>query len=61
VVNDAPTEVRIFSSNTSATFTGTYTIAMLDAEIPGAQLPNGQNRHWLLNGVTFTSVFCRNV
>ncbi|KAF8163020.1 phosphatidylethanolamine-binding protein [Crassisporium funariophilum] len=29
-----------------------YTLAMVDADVVGAKLPQGQTRHWLVNGVT---------
>ncbi|KAF9036779.1 phosphatidylethanolamine-binding protein [Panaeolus papilionaceus] len=43
--------VTITPGNASVTLTGTYTLAMVDADIVGAELPDGQTRHWLVNGV----------
>ncbi|PPQ72491.1 hypothetical protein CVT24_003254 [Panaeolus cyanescens] len=43
--------VTITPANSSVTLTGTYTLAMVDADIVGAVLPEGQTRHWLVNGV----------
>jgi hypothetical protein len=45
-------DLTITPANASVTFSGTYTLAMVDADIVGAQLPEGQTRHWLVNGVT---------
>jgi len=35
--------------NTSTTFSGNYTLVMLDAGTVGEKLPEGQTRHWLRN------------
>lgn len=43
-VNDSP----------DVTASGTYTIAMIDADIVGADQTGGQTRHWLVNGVKAT-------
>ncbi|CAE6420772.1 unnamed protein product [Rhizoctonia solani] len=40
------------SSDVSAS--GTYTVAMIDADIVGASQAEGQTRHWLVNGVKAT-------
>jgi len=45
------TTVTVKPGNTSTTLSGYYTLAMLDASYVGAQLPQGQTRHWLVNGV----------
>jgi len=31
---------------------GSYLLAMLDADVPNSKLPQGNNRHWLVRGVT---------
>lgn len=38
------------------TLSGTYTIAMVDADIVGTDLAEGENRHWLVNGATISSM-----
>ncbi|KAF8609913.1 PEBP-like protein [Ceratobasidium sp. AG-I] len=43
-VNDSP----------DVTASSTYTIAMIDADIVGADQAEGQTRHWLVNGVKAT-------
>ncbi|KAF9533341.1 phosphatidylethanolamine-binding protein [Crepidotus variabilis] len=43
--------VKVTPGNSSVTLNGTYTLAMVDAEAPGSKLPEGQTRHWLVNGV----------
>jgi phosphatidylethanolamine-binding protein (PEBP) family uncharacterized protein len=49
----APTPtVTIAPANSSVSFSGNYTLVMVDADIVGSKLPNGQTRHWLVNGVT---------
>jgi hypothetical protein len=49
----APTPtVTISAANSSVSLAGNYTLAMVDADIVGSKLPNGQTRHWLANGVT---------
>lgn len=47
-VNDSP----------DVTASSTYTIAMIDADIVGANQTAGQTRHWLVNGVKATGEFC---
>lgn len=47
-VGSAPT----LTVHGSTALSGQYTLAMMDAEVPGSQLPEGTNRHWLLTGVT---------
>jgi len=39
--------VTVQNGNTTAK----YTLAMLDADTVGSKLPDGQTRHWLVNGV----------
>jgi len=39
----------------NATLTGDFTIAMVDADVVGADESGGVNRHWLENGVTVSS------
>ncbi|KAG8759461.1 hypothetical protein FRC12_009749 [Ceratobasidium sp. 428] len=43
-VNDSP----------DVTASGTYTVAMIDADTVGASQAEGQTRHWLVNGVKAT-------
>ncbi|KAG9102152.1 hypothetical protein FS749_014930 [Ceratobasidium sp. UAMH 11750] len=43
-VNDSP----------DVTASGTYTVAMIDADTVGASQTGGQTRHWLVNGVKAT-------
>jgi len=43
-VNDSP----------DVTASGTYTVAMIDADTVGADQSGGQTRHWLVNGVKAT-------
>jgi phosphatidylethanolamine-binding protein len=52
-VSAAPT-LTVTPANSSVSFSGTYTLAMLDAETVGSTLPDGVNRHWLVNGVEVT-------
>jgi hypothetical protein len=58
-VGSAPT-VTVSPANSSVSLTGTYTLAMVDADIVGAKLPNGQTRHWLVNGVTAATGVVKN-
>jgi hypothetical protein len=44
--------VTITPANASVTLTGTYTLAMVDADIVGSDPAAGETRHWLVNGVT---------
>lgn len=43
--------VTVAAVDPSTNLSGTYTLAMIDADVAGAKLTQGQNRHWLLNGV----------
>ncbi|KJA27255.1 hypothetical protein HYPSUDRAFT_198521 [Hypholoma sublateritium FD-334 SS-4] len=57
----APTPtVTIAAANSSVSLTGTYTLAMVDADVVGSKLTNGQTRHWLVNGVTVSGVTLSN-
>lgn len=47
--------VTVTPANASVQLTGSYTIMMVDADIVGADLSKGVNKHWLLNGVTISS------
>ena len=55
-VAQTPT-VSILPANSSISFNGTYTLVMVDADVVGSKLPNGQTRHWLENGVTIEGMF----
>ncbi|KDR81353.1 hypothetical protein GALMADRAFT_239202 [Galerina marginata CBS 339.88] len=46
--------VTVTPANTSVSLTGTYTLVMVDADVVGKNLPDGQTRHWLVNGVTIS-------
>jgi hypothetical protein len=46
--------VTVTPANSSVTLDGTYTLAMVDADVVGSKLPDGQTRHWLVNGVTIS-------
>jgi phosphatidylethanolamine-binding protein (PEBP) family uncharacterized protein len=46
-VNDSP----------DVTASGTYTVAMIDADVVGADQTGGQTRHWLVNDVKATGKF----
>jgi phosphatidylethanolamine-binding protein (PEBP) family uncharacterized protein len=52
-VSPTPT-VTVTPANSSVSLNGTYTIAMVDADVVGSKLPEGQTRHWLVNGVTIS-------
>ncbi|KAJ3504867.1 hypothetical protein NLJ89_g7715 [Agrocybe chaxingu] len=52
-VGPTPT-VTVVPANSSVSLSGTYTLAMVDADIVGSKLPEGQTRHWLVNGVTIS-------
>jgi len=57
----APTPtVTIAAANSSVSLTGTYTLAMVDADVVGSKLPDGQTRHWLVNGVTVSGTTLSN-
>lgn len=45
-------KVSVEGANSTVQFTGKYTLAMLDADIVGADNSQGVTRHWLVNGVT---------
>jgi len=47
--------VTVTSANSSAQLTGKFTITMVDADIVGSDLSKGENRHWLVNGVTIAN------
>ncbi|KAF9451222.1 PEBP-like protein [Macrolepiota fuliginosa MF-IS2] len=47
-VGSAPT----LTVHSPTTLNGQYVLAMLDADVPGAKLPQGTNRHWLVYNVT---------
>ncbi|KAH9483787.1 26 kDa secreted antigen [Psilocybe cubensis] len=53
-VGTAPT-VTVTPANSSVVLNGTYTIAMVDADIVGTDLADGENRHWLVNGATISN------
>ncbi|KAG6829671.1 hypothetical protein H0H92_003915 [Tricholoma furcatifolium] len=46
----APT-VTVTAANSSVSLDGNYTIMMVDADVVGSDLSNGENHHWLVNGV----------
>ncbi|KAF8168721.1 phosphatidylethanolamine-binding protein [Pholiota molesta] len=50
-VSAAPA-VTLTPADSSVSLTGNYTLVMVDADVVGSKLPGGQNRHWLVNGVT---------
>jgi len=51
----APTpSLSVTPANSSVTFNGTYTIAMVDAGPVGTDESPGVTRHWLVNGVQIT-------
>lgn len=52
-VGPTPT-VTVTPANSSVTLTGTYTIAMIDVDVVGADVSEGVTRHWLVNGVQIT-------
>jgi phosphatidylethanolamine-binding protein len=39
-------------ANSTITFNGSYTVAMIDPGAVGSDQSQGQNRHWLVNGAT---------
>jgi hypothetical protein len=41
--------------NSTTTFNGTYTVAMIDPAAVGSDQSSGQYRHWLVNGATVTN------
>lgn len=42
-------------ANSTITFNGNYTVAMIDPAAVGSDQSQGQNRHWLVNGATITN------
>jgi phosphatidylethanolamine-binding protein (PEBP) family uncharacterized protein len=49
-VASAP-ELTITPANSSASFSGNYTLVMADANVVGTNESEGQTRHWLVNSV----------
>jgi hypothetical protein len=52
--------VSVQPANPSTTLSGNYTLAMIDAGVVGAKLPEGQTRHWLVNGVKVSNSIVSN-
>lgn len=51
----APTpSLSVTPANSTVSFSGTYTIAMVDAGPVGTDITPGVTRHWLVNGVQIT-------
>jgi hypothetical protein len=50
-VKAAPT-LTLTPANSTITFDGKYTLAMIDPAAVGSDQSNGQTRHWLVNGAT---------
>jgi len=50
-VQGAPT-LTLTPANSTVTFDGKYTLAMIDPAAVGSDESNGQTRHWLVNGAT---------
>jgi len=48
-------DITLTPANSTVTFTGNYTVAMIDPGAVGSDQSEGQNRHWLVNGATVTS------
>ena len=48
-------ELTLTPANSTVTFNGNYTVAMIDPGAVGSDQSEGQNRHWLVNGATVTS------
>ncbi|KAF9002036.1 phosphatidylethanolamine-binding protein [Cyathus striatus] len=44
--------VTVTPANASVQLAGTYTLAMVDADVVGSNISQGVTRHWLINGVT---------
>ncbi|CAL1703726.1 unnamed protein product [Somion occarium] len=53
--------VLITPANSTVSLEGTFTLAMIDADIVGADQSEGQTRHWLVNSVTLTGTTPLNV
>jgi hypothetical protein len=45
-------ELTLTPANSTVTFSGNYTVAMIDPGAVGSDQSEGQNRHWLVNGAT---------
>jgi len=45
-------EITLTPANSTVTFSGNYTVAMIDPGAVGSDQSEGQNRHWLVNGAT---------
>jgi len=57
----APTPtVTVTAANSSVSLNGIYTLVMVDADVVGSKLPEGQTRHWLVNGVTISGSIVTN-
>ena len=44
--------ITLTPANSTVTFNGNYTVAMIDPGAVGSDQGEGQNRHWLVNGAT---------
>ena len=53
-VANAP-DLTLTPLNSTVTFNGNYTVAMIDPGAVGSDQSSGQNRHWLVNGAKVTS------
>ena len=53
-VTDAP-NLTLTPANSTVTFNGNYTVAMIDPGAVGSGQSNGQMRHWLINGAGVSS------
>jgi len=49
-----PPELTLTPANSSITFNGNYTVAMIDPAAVGSDQSDGQHRHWLVNGAKVT-------
>lgn len=52
-VTSAP-NLTLTPANSTITFDGNYTVAMIDPGAVGSDQSTGQNRHWLVNGAKVT-------
>ena len=52
-VANAP-DLTLTPANSTVTFNGNYTVAMIDPGAVGSDQSNGQSRHWLVNGAKVT-------
>lgn len=50
-VTNSP-NITLTPANSTITFNGNYTVAMIDPGAVGSDQSQGQNRHWLVNGAT---------